>query len=1098
MGDKSGKFLAQDFRIENHIFVISNYLNMKRLLTLFFTLLFSISFGQNNLNCEITTEWEYLQNTICAGDSIGVFSHMHDSYYFECLEGSYDTIVLNSTQSIQSCLDTVSSGKVILLEDGIYYENIVWPNTDRIILSSLNGPENCILDGSNSNESAIYMGNGNSMGGMYNPLADWLCAGIQKLQIRNGYGTVPEFHNSIRFGGGILIDEYMKVVVSNCIIHHNGFGPEVNGQTYSGGMFVSFNSEAYLFNNTITENVGPGIWWRSRSDNFDDFLTPVLWPTGVKGCAVNNLFLNNGGYGMYIQSGITINSLQIRNNNSFGNGGQYPSMSNWYNGSGVSSYTETGLNGNISEEPLFTDPTNNDYSLQLASPSIGSGQYGNDMGYQGSFDLFNDPITYEWSNGETSESFTYFPQTSQDLILTMSQGNTTCLDTISIEVIHSEVPVFEYVNDLYAGEYYDLPDTSLNNISGSWYPSFVDTNVTSIYTFYPDGSTPCVPTFEMTINIKPTTKLNVNAFLDEIQNCELDVSEERLAGITFELDGFNTVFQTTNDGIILLDSIPDGIYNISIDTANLNWQSQCGFTQSFEIFNGIMLDTINFGIYSDDCTEPNVTIVAPTLRRCFSNQMVYVSVSNANTAALPIENSFVDVSLNSYMNVTGSSLPYTSLGNHVYRFEIDTLQPGETLDFNIATYIPCSAQWNSTLCMTAELTPYGICVLDTVPSEPLVYNPQEVTLNGLPQPCELPWDQSSLSVEGWCQGDSVYFSVTNTGDPGGGDMECYSPVWTTIDGVVNYTDSLQINGGETVIYSFPGTGQTYILNASQHPLHPGNSAPNAHVELCGDTLNWTPGIITQFPMDDADPVIDTYCGIVTGSYDPNDKQGFPVGVSAQNYIQPNQELEYLIRFQNTGNDTAFTVIIRDTLELDLNLFTVTSGVSSHPYTFKMYGPRVLEWTFNNILLPDSTTDLEGSNGFVIFQVDQVPDLEPGTVIENDADIYFDFNDPITTNTTIHRIFEGFFEVADPPTVSMENITTKQILNLYPNPTTNLITIQSESLMNNKFKIYDQQGREVMNGKLTGKNTEVSLDKLSRGTYTIQVDGNYKPAVIIKQ
>jgi hypothetical protein len=72
------------------------------------------------------------------------------------------------------------------------------------------------------------------------------------------------------------------------------------------------------------------------------------------------------------------------------------------------------------------------------------------------------------------------------------------------------------------------------------------------------------------------------------------------------------------------------------------------------------------------------------------------------------------------------------------------------------------------------------------------------------------------------------------------------------------------------------------------------------------------------------------------------------------------------------------------------------------------------------------------------------------------------------------------------------------INIFPNPTTNLITIQSENPLNNKFKIFDQQGREVMKGKLKGKNTEVSLGKLSRGTYTIQVDGNYKPAVIIKQ
>ena len=400
--------------------------------------------------------------------------------------------------------------------------------------------------------------------------------------------------------------------------------------------------------------------------------------------------------------------------------------------------------------------------------------------------------------------------------------------------------------------------------------------------------------------------------------------------------------------------------------------------------------------------------------------------------------------------------------------------------------------------MTVELEPYGLCVLDTIPSEPIIGDPTGTTPTNFPEPCTLPWDQSSLSVDGWCQNDTVYFSVTNTGDPGGGDMDCYTELWVTRDGVVVVTDSLSLLGGETAIYTYPGEGYLWKLMAEQHPLHPGNSHPNAHVELCGDSLNWTPGIITQFPMDDADPVIDTYCGIVTGSYDPNDKQGFPTGFTSQNYIQPNQDLEYLIRFQNTGNDTAFTVIIRDTLELDLNIFTVTSGVSSHPYTFKMYGPRVLEWTFNNILLPDSTTDLEGSNGFVIFQVDQVPDLEPGTLIENDADIYFDFNDPITTNTTIHRIFEGFVEIADPPTVTLENITTNQILNLYPNPTTNLITIQSESVLNNKFKIFDQQGREVMKGKLTGKNTEVSLGKLSRGTYTIQVDGNYKPAVIIKQ
>ena len=72
------------------------------------------------------------------------------------------------------------------------------------------------------------------------------------------------------------------------------------------------------------------------------------------------------------------------------------------------------------------------------------------------------------------------------------------------------------------------------------------------------------------------------------------------------------------------------------------------------------------------------------------------------------------------------------------------------------------------------------------------------------------------------------------------------------------------------------------------------------------------------------------------------------------------------------------------------------------------------------------------------------------------------------------------------------------LSIFPNPSTNHISIQSENVLNNFFKILDQNGREVLNGKLEGKSTEVSLSKLSKGMYTLQVDGNYKSAVIMKE
>ena len=55
--------------------------------------------------------------------------------------------------------------------------------------------------------------------------------------------------------------------------------------------------------------------------------------------------------------------------------------------------------------------------------------------------------------------------------------------------------------------------------------------------------------------------------------------------------------------------------------------------------------------------------------------------------------------------------------------------------------------------------------------------------------------------------------------------------------------------------------------------------------------------------------------------------------------------------------------------------------------------------------------------------------------------------------------------------------------LYPNPSSNKITIQRESSLNHQFMIYDQQGREIIKGFLSGTHTEVFLENLASGTYT---------------
>ena len=142
---------------------------------------------------------------------------------------------------------------------------------------------------------------------------------------------------------------------------------------------------------------------------------------------------------------------------------------------------------------------------------------------------------------------------------------------------------------------------------------------------------------------------------------------------------------------------------------------------------------------------------------------------------------------------------------------------------------------------------------------------------------------------------------------------------------------------------------------------------------------------------------------VNGSYDPNDKQVWPKGDGPQGYITlQDSVLSYLIRFQNTGTDTAFTVKVTDMIDEDLDMSTLQIGVASHPYTVQLDG-RKLTFTFANILLPDSGTNEVMSHGLIAFTINQKPGLPSGTEITNTAEIYFDFNAAVVTNTVLNTV-----------------------------------------------------------------------------------------------
>jgi hypothetical protein len=140
------------------------------------------------------------------------------------------------------------------------------------------------------------------------------------------------------------------------------------------------------------------------------------------------------------------------------------------------------------------------------------------------------------------------------------------------------------------------------------------------------------------------------------------------------------------------------------------------------------------------------------------------------------------------------------------------------------------------------------------------------------------------------------------------------------------------------------------------------------------------------------------------SYDPNDKLE-EKGLGTPGYVLAGDELEYTVRFQNTGNDTAYTVVIRDALSDKLLWHTLQPIAWSHPVQTSVSASGDVTFTFENIYLVDSMTNPLGSQGFIKFRITTRADLQPGEQIHNTANIYFDQNPPITTNTELNTIFE---------------------------------------------------------------------------------------------
>ena len=247
----------------------------------------------------------------------------------------------------------------------------------------------------------------------------------------------------------------------------------------------------------------------------------------------------------------------------------------------------------------------------------------------------------------------------------------------------------------------------------------------------------------------------------------------------------------------------------------------------------------------------------------------------------------------------------------------------------------------------------------------------------------------------------------------------------------------------------------------------------------GDTLCFR--VYTNIPAADINPANNDYtiCLPVVYSYDPNEKQVTPKGIGPQGYIPAATDtLNYNVHFQNTGSDVAYNITIIDTLDSHINPNSFKIIGTSHTMSPQWLAPGIVQFNFNNIMLPDSGTNQAASQGEVRFSVVLNPGLAPGTQIKNTGYIYFDSNPAVVTNTTLNTISM---------TTKITPTNTALPVKVYPSPATDHITI--ENLDWGEISILDMNGSVVLKQNVTGNKTTIDINGLADGVYILKTVNN---------
>jgi uncharacterized repeat protein (TIGR01451 family) len=511
----------------------------------------------------------------------------------------------------------------------------------------------------------------------------------------------------------------------------------------------------------------------------------------------------------------------------------------------------------------------------------------------------------------------------------------------------------------------------------------------------------------------------------------------------------NTIFSDT--AIITVNNL-DSIFSIT-----------CSGFDTIPIYfgPGSSHDTTNidFPIHPNlSCYNPMISsFTSSTPRVC--NTIEY-TIEYGNMGVAIATSPYIIIELDTANLDTIQSLaPFTITGNQL-RFDVADLGPFEFRSLIYTAFIKCDAVLGTSSCNRATIYPLSNCS------------------------SYVGYDHSDIAIETRCDEDTIIIVLKNSGTS---NMTSYGYVSIYEDEIIQKMDSFILNTGDSFkLRTIIGADKTWTAIVMQNRNHPSNPILIRHNDKCSLTTPVkTNVVVPHFSRFDEAIDYEENCVIVRGSYDPNHKSVLPEGMYDEHYTSPNQQLNYRIDFQNTGTDTAFRVVVVDTLSTDLDIATIIPGASSHPYQLKINANNTLLFIFDPIALPDSNVSVVNSQGYVTFKIKAKSSIAPKTVINNVADIYFDMNTPVRTNSVFNTMYDTVTISLAIGIQSTQNETTKVLV--FPNPTTQYFIIDlNEVIQNMDIQLVDMNGKVIMNHHIINSSQlKIDATSLTKGMYIIQ-------------